>query len=56
VTMVPKRARGGPRPLRLSVTRLEQGLYRIEAGETLENGEYSISPSDSNRVFCFQVY
>jgi len=56
VTMAVKRTRGGPRALRLSVTRLEKGLYRIEASETLENGEYSISPSDSNRVFCFQVY
>jgi hypothetical protein len=56
VTMAPKRTRGGPRPLRLSVTRLDRDLYRIEASETLENGEYSISPSDSNRVFCFQVY
>jgi hypothetical protein len=42
--------------LRLSVTRLDRGMYRIEASETLENGEYSISPNDSNRVFCFQVY
>lgn len=46
----------GPRPLRLSVTRLEGGLYRVEASEPLENGEYSISPSDSNTVFCFEVY
>jgi hypothetical protein len=56
VTMALKRTRGGPRALRLSVTRLDRGLFRIEASETLENGEYSISPSDSNRVFCFQVY
>lgn len=56
VTMTQKRSRGGPRPLRLTVTRLEKGLYRIEAGETLENGEYSISPNDSNHVFCFEIY
>jgi hypothetical protein len=56
VTMSQKRTRGGPRPLRLSVTRLEKGLYRIEASETLENGQYSISPNDSNHVFCFEVY
>jgi hypothetical protein len=56
VSMAPKRTRGGPRPLRLSVTRLDRGMDRIEASETLENGEYSISPNDSNRVFCFQVY
>ncbi len=56
VTMTQKRARGGPRPLRLSVTRIEKGLYRVEASETLENGQYSISPNDSNHVFCFEVY
>ena len=56
VSMSQKRSRGGPRPLRLSVTRLDKGLYRIEASETLENGEYSLSPSGSNQVFCFEVY
>ena len=54
---VPKsRRRGGPRPLRLSVTKLDGNLYRIEASELLENGQYSLSPSDSNAVFCFEVY
>jgi hypothetical protein len=56
VSMASKKSRGGNRALRLMVTRLEKGLYRIEASETLENGEYSISPNDSNRVFCFEVY
>jgi hypothetical protein len=46
----------GAQPLRLTVTRLEGGLFKVEASETLENGEYSISPSDSNKVFCFEVY
>lgn len=56
ITMSPKKRRGGPRPLRLQVTRLDTGLYRIEASETLDNGQYSLSPNDSNRVFCFEVY
>jgi hypothetical protein len=50
------RRRGGPRALHLSVTKLERGLYRIEASETLENGEYVLTPSGSNRVFCFEVF
>src|SRR5579862_3066118 len=50
------RRRGGPRALHLSVTKLERGLYRIEAAETLENGEYALTPSGSNRVFCFEVF
>jgi hypothetical protein len=51
-----KRSRGGPRPFRVSVTRLDRGLYKLEASETLENGEYALSPSGSNKVFCFEVY
>ncbi len=43
-------------PLRLDVTRLAEGLYRLEVGESLENGEYSLTPEGSNQVFCFQVY
>lgn len=46
----------GPRPLRLSVRRLDDNLYRIEANETLENGQYCLSPEGSNKVFCFEVY
>jgi len=43
-------------PIRLNVTRLDDNLYKIEVDEILENGEYSLSPSDSNQVFCFQVF
>lgn len=56
VSMSGKRIRGGPRPFRVSVTRLERGLYRLEAAETLENGQYALSPSGSDKVFCFEVY
>jgi hypothetical protein len=44
------------RPIRLNVTRLDENLYKIEVDEILENGEYSLSPADSNQVFCFEVY
>ena len=56
VVIPQKRRRSGNRPLRLTVNRLERGLYKIEVSETLENGQYAISPSGSNRVFCFEVY
>ncbi len=55
VTMT-RKARRSARPLRIAVTPLGDRLYRIEADEYLEDGEYSISPSDSNRVFCFEIY
>lgn len=51
-----KRRKDSQRPIRLSVTRLDQNLYRIEASVGLENGEYSLTPAGSNQVFCFQVY
>jgi|SRR5581483_7101453 len=43
-------------PFHLSVTKLDKDLYRVEADEPLENGEYSLSPSGSNAAFCFQIY
>lgn len=43
-------------PIRIDVTRVAEGIYRIEVGESLENGEYSLTPEESNQVFCFQVY
>ena len=47
---------GNNRPLHLMVTRLGDRLYKVEADEPLENGEYAISPSGNNHVFCFAVY
>jgi hypothetical protein len=51
-----RRIRGGPRALRVSVIRVDRGLYRLEASETLENGQYALTPPGSNKVFCFEVY
>jgi hypothetical protein len=48
--------RGNARPLYLSVTKLDGNLYRVEAAQPLEDGEYTISPQGSNQVFCFEVY
>ena len=50
------RRRGGNRPLHLAVTPLGGHLYKIEADEPLENGEYALSPSGDNRAFCFEIY
>ncbi|MBV8842904.1 MAG: hypothetical protein JO307_08845 [Bryobacterales bacterium] len=55
-TTVSSRGRRSGRPLHLQVTKLDRNLYRIEAAETLENGEYCLTPSGSNRVFCFEEY
>lgn len=56
VSMSNKGRRGNNHPLHLMVTKLSDHLYKIEADEPLENGEYALSPSGENRVFCFEVY
>ena len=48
--------KGALRPLHLSVTKVDGKLYRVEASEPLTDGQYSLSPNDSNKVFCFEVY
>jgi hypothetical protein len=45
-----------PKPIRLEVSKVSGTLYRIEVSDSLEPGEYSLSPQDSNQVFCFQVF
>ena len=42
-------------PVHISVKNLGEGLYRIQVSDTLENGEYSLSPSGSNAAFCFSI-
>jgi len=43
-------------PVRVDLKRLDEGLYRLEVGESLPKGEYSFTPAGSNDVFCFEVY
>jgi hypothetical protein len=45
-----------PQSFRLSIERLTGNLYRLEVVESLENGEYCLTPNGSNQVFCFQVF
>jgi len=54
LTLSLKRRKGGD--LHLSITKLDKDLYRVEADDVLPNGQYSVSPSGSNTVFCFEVY
>ena len=44
------------KPIRIEIDRIADKLYKIEVGDSLEPGEYSLSPEGSNQVFCFQVY
>jgi hypothetical protein len=51
-----KKRRDSAKSLRLSATKVAQGLYRLEPTEPLPNGEYAITPADSNTVFSFTIY
>ncbi|MBZ5621961.1 MAG: hypothetical protein LAQ69_25030 [Acidobacteriia bacterium] len=42
--------------IRTVVTRLTGNVYKIEVDESLEPGEYALSPEGPNQVFCFQVF
>ncbi len=51
-----KPKRDGPRQVRMTASKLEGNLYRLEVQEFLEEGEYCMSPQGANSVFCFAVY
>lgn len=54
---IPKNPRkGSPRAVRMTASKLEGNLYKLEVQEFMENGEYCMSPQGSNSVFCFAVY
>jgi hypothetical protein len=46
----------GAEAIRLQVTPLPGKIYRLEVYDELEPGEYSLSPTDSNVAFCFEVF
>lgn len=49
-------AKKQPKPILIEVTHLDGNLYKIEVDDSLDPGEYSLSPEGSNQVFCFAVY
>ncbi len=53
---VQRRGRGGAKAFRINVYPVSGGVYRIEAAESLPNGEYALTPDGTNDVFCFTVY
>lgn len=51
-----KPKKDSPRPRRMTVTQVADRLFRVELSESLENGEYVLTPEGSNQVFAFTVY
>lgn len=52
----PKKRKDSSKALRVSAVKVTQGLYRLEPTEPLPNGEYALTPADSNTVFAFTIY
>lgn len=52
----PKKMKDAPKPIRLSISKVDSNIYRLEATEALENGSYCLTPNGSQEVFCFDVY
>jgi hypothetical protein len=51
-----KKGKGGAMPLNIEVTKVRGTLYQIRVLDSLDRGEYSLSPDGSNDVFCFEVF
>ncbi len=51
-----KKGKGGAQPIQMSVSAVSGSIFRLEAVESLPNGEYALTPDGSNDVFCFAVY
>jgi hypothetical protein len=51
-----KKQKNAAKPIHLTVTKLDDNLFKVEVDQPLENGEYTISPEGSNDTFNFQVY
>ncbi len=48
--------KGGSIPLHIETTKVSGHLYQIRVIDSLENGEYGLSPDGSNEAFCFEVF
>jgi len=45
------------KPIRIDVMKLSSdNIFKIEVTDSLDKGEYSLTPDGSNQVFCFEVY
>ncbi len=56
VVISQKKQRGTSKPIYLNATRLADNLWKVEVDQTLENGQYTLSPEGSNQTFSFEVY
>jgi len=55
ITLSPKK-RQSAQPILIDVKSVAPSLYRIEVEQTLQPGEYVLTPDGTNQVFCFAVF
>lgn len=51
-----KKMKDAAKPIRLSISKVDSNIYRLESTEALDNGGYCLTPQGSQDVFCFDVY
>lgn len=51
-----KKRKQNPVPFILSVFPVADRLFKIRVDESLERGEYALTPDGSNDIFCFTVF
>ncbi|HVW07329.1 MAG TPA: hypothetical protein VHC90_02035 [Bryobacteraceae bacterium] len=51
-----KKGKGGAIPLNIDVSKVRGALFQIRVLDSLDPGEYSLSPDGSNDAFCFEVF
>ncbi len=56
VVVTQKKGRNAGKPIYLNATRLGDNLWKVEVDQSLENGQYTLSPEGSNQTFSFEVY
>ena len=51
-----KKKKQSAQPIRINASPLGPSFYRIEVEQTLQPGEYVLTPDGTNQVFCFAVF
>lgn len=51
-----KKGKGSAMPLNIEVAKVRGNLFQIRVLDSLDPGEYSLSPDGSNDAFCFEVF
>lgn len=51
-----KKGKGDAMPLNIEVAKVRGTLFQIRVLDSLDPGEYSLSPDGSNDAFCFEVF